>query len=371
MELRTETQNLLDMLSSNKKLLDKIVLDFLPRSAESTEIQLLYDMMRDYPSRGGKGLRGSLCLLWCEMFSGKKQNALVTASALELFQNWILIHDDIEDGSDLRRGLPALHKKHGIELSINAGDALHGKMWELLLTNKRAMGADLTLNILAEFTRMLNETTEGQQIELSWTCLNNWEISEKDYLVMVTKKAAWYTCITPCRLGVLLSSVGKDDEESLERTKTLERIVDFGTNLGIAFQIVDDVLNLTADEAKYGKEILGDLFEGKRTIMLIHLLDHLEKKRKTQVLEILSKQRSEKSADEIRWVFDLMIESGSIDYARGVASNHSRLAMESFDELTSEQSKIHPRIYRQTRSLLEYPELSRLLNRSPFWKTLR
>jgi geranylgeranyl diphosphate synthase type II len=251
--------------------------------------------------------------------------------------------------------LPALHKKHGIELSINAGDALHGKMWELLLANKRTIGAELTLDILNEFARMLNETTEGQQIELSWTYLNNWDISEKDYLLMVTKKSAWYTCITPCRLGVLLSLVDKVAEESLSaKTKTMERIVDFGTNLGIAFQIVDDVLNLTADEAKYGKEILGDLFEGKRTIMLIHLLDHLEKKRKTQVLEILSKQRSEKSADEIRWVFDLMIERGSIDYARGVASNHSRLAMELFDGLTSEQSKIHPRIYRQTRSLLEY-----------------
>jgi len=356
MELRTETQNLLDMLSSNKKQLDKIVLDFLPKSAESAEIQLLYDMMKDYPSRGGKGLRGSLCILWCELFSGKKQNALVSAAALELFQNWILIHDDIEDGSDLRRGLPALHKKHGVELSINAGDALHGKMWELLLTNKGIVGADLTLKILSEFTSMLNETTEGQQIELSWTYLNNWDISEKDYLVMVTKKAAWYTCITPCRLGVLLSSVDRNDEGRLptSTSKIMERIIDFGTNLGIAFQIVDDVLNLTADESKYGKEILGDLFEGKRTIMLIHLLDHLEKKRQAEVLEILSKQRSEKSADEIRRVFDLMKENGSIDYARGVASNHSRLAMESFDELTSEQSKMHPRISRNTRFLLEY-----------------
>jgi geranylgeranyl diphosphate synthase, type II len=356
MELRTETQNLLDMLSSNKKQLDKIILDFLPKTGESAEIQLLYDMMKDYPSRGGKGLRGSLCLLWCELFSGKKLNAMVTASALELFQNWILIHDDIEDGSDLRRGLPALHKKHGVELSINAGDALHGKMWELLLTNKSIVGEGLTLDILSEFTAMLNETTEGQQIELSWTYLNNWDISEKDYLVMVTKKAAWYTCITPCRLGVLLSSLDRDAKGSLpaRTSNIMERIVDFGTNLGIAFQIVDDVLNLTADESKYGKEILGDLFEGKRTIMLIHLLDYLDEKRKTNVLEILSKQRSEKSVDEIRQVFDLMKESGSIEYARRVASNHSRLAMESFDEITSEQSKKHPRIYKNTRSVLEY-----------------
>src|SRR5579864_903366 len=206
MELRTETQNLLDMLGSNKKLLDRIVLDFLPRSAESTEIQLLYDMMRDYPSRGGKGLRGSLCLLWCELFSGKKQNALVTASALELFQNWILIHDDIEDQSDLRRGQPSLHRKYGVELSINAGDALHGKMWELILSNENDLGAETTLSVCSEFTRMLNETTEGQQIELAWTRGNKWEINEDDYLLMVTKKSAWYTCISPSRLGVILAT---------------------------------------------------------------------------------------------------------------------------------------------------------------------
>src|SRR5271165_1213947 len=296
LEQRSETQTLLDMLSSNKKLLDKIVLDFLPKTSESVEIQLLYDMMRDYPSRGGKGLRGSLCLLWCDLFSGKRQNALVTASALELFQNWILIHDDIEDSSDLRRGLPALHKKYGVELAINAGDALHGKMWELLLSNKSVAGSDMGLSILAEFTRMLNETTEGQQIELSWTSTNNWNISEKDYLLMVTKKSAWYTCITPCRLGLLLSSIDKNDVHLLPKStlEMMERIVDFGTNLGIAFQIVDDVLNLTADEAKYGKEILGDLFEGKRTIMLLHLLNNANKKQQTRVVEILSKQRSEK-----------------------------------------------------------------------------
>lgn len=333
-------------------LFDRTTLNFLPKSSETNEIQLLYDMMRDYPSRGGKGLRGSLCLLWCELFSGKKSDALVTASALEIFQNWILIHDDIEDGSEIRRGLPALHKKYAVELAINAGDALHGKMWELLLTNRTLLGTEVTLDVLLEFARMLNETTEGQQLDLSWTLQNQWNIDESDYLLMVTKKAAWYTCITPCRLGLLISRSKSEREEDFPAV--MDMIVEFGTHLGIAFQIVDDVLNLTADESKYGKEILGDLYEGKRTIMLIHLLRSVETDQRNRIIELVSKPRWSKSAEEIKWIHGLMKSNGSIEYARELAAAHSSTAMKIFDEIAAKQSSVHPRVYSLTRNLLEY-----------------
>ncbi len=350
LELKTDTQDLLELLQANKKLIDQTILDFLPKSSEMGEIEILYDMMRDYPSRGGKGLRGSLCLLWCELFSGKKKNAAITASALELFQNWILIHDDIEDASEMRRGLPALHKKFGVELAINAGDALHGKMWELLLTNRNSLGSDTTLDILQEFTRMLNETTEGQQMELAWNSSNNWEIQESDYLLMVTKKAAWYTCISPCRLGLILSPTngGSDFPEKMDQ------IIEFGTNLGIAFQIIDDVLNLTADESKYGKEILGDLYEGKRTLILIHLLRNLESSQREKVVEALSKPRNIKNDQEMQWIFGLMKEKKAIDYARRVATEHSDVAMKIFEDISLEQSPRRPKEYEQTKYLLKY-----------------
>ncbi|MGI0079945.1 MAG: polyprenyl synthetase family protein, partial [Nitrososphaerales archaeon] len=316
LKLKIETDNLAHLLSGNKKELDRLVLDFLPRIHESPAISSLYEMMREYPRRGGKGVRGSMCLLWCELFGGRRKDALVTAAALELFQNWILIHDDIEDESDLRRGLPALHKKYGISLSINAGDALHGKMWELLVYNKHLLGAELSLKILSEFSTMLNETTEGQQMELSWTTHAKWDITEKDYLLMVTKKAAWYTCISPSRMGVTLASAawGQRDYENL-----LTRLIRLGTDLGIAFQIVDDVLNLTAEPKKYGKEILGDLFEGKRTLMLIHLLDHCSNLERSRVIAALSKPRQKKSRNEALKVFELMKRYSSIEYAKAAA----------------------------------------------------
>ncbi len=310
-------------------------------------------MMRDYPSRGGKGIRGSFCLLWCDLFGGNRGDALNTATALELFQNWILIHDDIEDESDLRRGQPALHKKYGTPLSINAGDALHGKMWELLTTNQSMIGSDLTLSILSEFCLMLNGTTEGQHMELSWTLGSKWDISESDYLLMVTKKAAWYTCISPSRMGVILSTA-ENKRNDLMEGGLLGRLVDVGTNLGIAFQIVDDILNLTASEEKYGKEILGDLFEGKRTLMLIHLLENCGESKRGKIISTLSKHREEKRTSEVQEIFKLMETTGSVEYGRTVAEKFHSKSITEFDAIAREYGFRNSATFGTTRLLMEY-----------------
>lgn len=348
------TSKLLEILHGNKKQIDHVILDYLPQLHESPEIMKLYEMMRDYPSRGGKGLRGSMCLMCCELFGGSRSDSMITASALELFQNWILIHDDIEDQSDLRRGSPSLHKKVGMELAINAGDALHGKMWELLLQNQRQLGSDLTLRILREFSMMLNYTTEGQQMELDWTTGNKWDMKEEDYLLMVTKKSAWYTCITPTRLGILLASKqnGKLDFEKSEAL--INHVIDYGTHLGISFQIIDDVLNLMGEESKYGKEILGDLFEGKRTLMLIHLLSQSDSNQRRRIVEALSQPREKKDPQEIRFVFERMLDSGSIDYAKQLAKRLSNEALSEFDEIVAKQGVNAGVSFQLTRSLVEY-----------------
>ena len=353
LEQQIGSAKLLELLSANKKELDSIALNFLPKTSQDKQISTLYDMMRDYPSRGGKGFRGSLCLLWCELWGGKRENALLTAAALELYQNWILIHDDIEDASDLRRGLPALHKKYGIPLSINAGDALHGKMWELLLSNQEKLGEEITLQILREFSTMLNETTEGQQMELSWNALQDWEISEPEYFLMVTKKSAWYTCISPARIGTILASASPI-QESHERTKILEQIVEMGTNMGIAFQIVDDVLNLTASQDKYGKEILGDILEGKRTLMLIHLLSSCEDFEGKKIASIMSKPRTEKDPSEVEEVFNLMKKTGSVQYASELAHRHAQRGLAIYESLCHSYGLESSKTFETTRLLLEY-----------------
>jgi geranylgeranyl diphosphate synthase, type II len=354
MTLKTDKLSIVDYLAANKKELDKIVLQYLPAKNVNQEISSLYEMMRDYPSRGGKGLRGSLCLLWTELFGGKREDALICAASLELFQNWILIHDDIEDSSDLRRGLPALHKKYGVELAINAGDALHGKMWSLLFQNEKQLGAHMSMRILSEFVMMIDETTEGQQMELYWTRNGRWEITEADYLLMVTKKAAWYTCITPSRLGTIIAESRKGKGSLSTDLPVLEKLVEFGTNLGISFQIIDDILNLTAEESKYGKEILGDILEGKRTLMLIHLLAVSSKSQREKITEIMSKPRNQKTREDAEFVFKLMKNSGSLDYARRLAKRFSEKALSQFEEILTSAGIHRSEKYKVVRSLLEY-----------------
>ena len=326
------TTDIQNILTQNKKLIDEMMLKLLPESHEIHEIDLLYKMMRDYPSRPSKGLRSSLCVLTCQTFSGNINDVLTTAAALELFQNWILIHDDIEDESELRRGKPVLQKTYGIPLSMNAGDALHGKMWNVLYKNREIIGDSMSLSVIQEFLQMISETTEGQHIELSYIQNRKWELNEDDYYTLCIKKTSWYTCITPHRLGLLLSR---------NRDITPLDFVNFGEKLGIAFQITDDLLNLSST-SKYGKESFGDIYEGKRTLMLIHLLNSASNTDRDQILNILNKDRT-KTTSDVSEVFSFMKKYNSIEYAQNKAKEFSQQALREFDnifdDLPSSESK--------------------------------
>ena len=324
------TNNTNDVLSEpeiqvNKKLIDDTIINFLPKTHSIQEIDLLYNMMRDYPLRPAKGIRSLICLFTCQAFGGQVNDALLTASSLELFQNWILIHDDIEDESEFRRGQPVLHRKHTIPLAINAGDSLHGRMWSLLQNNHSLLGADITLNIIDEFINMLNETTEGQHMELSWSNTNDWDISQDDYFIMCTKKTSWYTCITPFRLGNMIANKHTIDEN---------KFVEFGTNLGIAFQIRDDILNLTAD-GKYGKEYAGDLIEGKRTLILIHLLESCNNSDREFIESFFNNNREFREGN-YQQLLDLISKYKSLDYATNICNELSEKALTEFNNIFSD-----------------------------------
>ena len=295
----------------------------LPKMHEHPDIQAFYWILRDYPSRPSKGLRAALCLLTCEAFGGKKSSCLITASALEIFQSWVLIHDDIEDDSELRRGQPVLHKKFGIPLAINAGDALHVKMWEILLENRKTLGDAKTLKVLEEFCKMVNETTEGQHLELSWVDKKRWDLTAEDYFFMCGKKTSWYTAITPLRLGALVADV--NDQK-------LKQMIPLGYKLGLAFQLRDDVLNLLAEE-RYGKEVAGDIYESKRTLILIETLNRCSAEEREKAKEILNKPRNLKKVEEVEWILQLIKKTGSIEYANGVAEKLASEAINIFEEV--------------------------------------
>lgn len=284
--------------------------------------KLLYDMMRDYPKRSGKGLRPALITITTEAYGGKLGDAVLTATAMEMFQNWVLIHDDIEDASEERRGTPCLHLIHGTPLAINAGDALHIKMWRALAKNRKVLGAQRAFKVMEKMGEMLDRTVEGQTMELAWMEYNDWDVSEKDYYTMVYKKTAWYTIIGPMQFGAIIAGRG--------RAKVIH---DFGEALGKAFQLQDDILNLVADQGAYGKEIAGDIYEGKRTLIMIHLLKSCTKTERKKVLAIMNKPREKKTRKEVKWILSLMKKRGSIDYATKAAEKYARRAKRLFPKL--------------------------------------
>lgn len=291
---------------------------YLARDRERCEV---YRLAADYPQRGGRSLRASFCIAAARAFGASIEDAVRCAVSLELLHNAFLVHDDIEDESDERRGQPALHHLHGVASALNAGDALVVLGLRPLLENRGRLGARVSWHIMEETERMVRESVEGQAIELAWRRDNTIRLSESDYLRMTLKKTCWYTTIYPSRVGAL---IGTRDGAGLDR------FVRFGFFLGAAFQIQDDLLNLSGDHARYGKELEGDLREGKRTLMLIHLLERASASERERSALILGRERTRKSSDDIAWLKATMRRLRCAEYARTVAHALAGAALHEF-----------------------------------------
>ena len=282
----------------------------------------LYNLVADYPRRGGRMLRPTLCIATARAFGAEAAAAVRSAAALELLHNAFLVHDDVEDESDERRGRPTLNALHGIAIAVNVGDALTLLGLRALLDNRETLGPRLAFAVLEEAERMARESVEGQAIELGWRSDNALHISDDDYLVMVLKKTCWYTTIFPLRAGALIGGAHGVDPEQLLR---------FGFFLGAAFQIQDDLLNLAGDATSYGKEIGGDIWEGKRTLMLVHLLRSATASERERLSAFLAKSRRERASDDVSWVRQMMDDYGCLDHARRVAHGLAGAAQHEFE----------------------------------------
>jgi geranylgeranyl diphosphate synthase type II len=301
----------------------KITLDALqPLFCSKEPRRYLYDLLPDYPCRGGKGLRPALCIATCRAFGGSTYSALKSALALELLHNGFIIHDDVEDDSEFRRGLPTMHAREGSSLAINVGDAMIALSTTPMMQNLSILGPDLTLQVTAEIRHMLQTTVEGQAMELGWIRDNICDLKDEDYLRMTLKKTCWYTCIHPCRIGGLIGSGG---------SAGLDRFNRFGYFMGAAFQIQDDVLNLVGEQRKYGKEIGGDIWEGKRTLVLIHLLNRCSNAEKEKLHDFLATPRVSRTRKNVQWVSRLMAKYRSVEYARQSAQALAREALVEFE----------------------------------------
>jgi geranylgeranyl diphosphate synthase type II len=281
----------------------------------------LYDVAAVYPARRGKRYRPTLCLAACEAFGGTVEEALPAATAIELLHSAFLVHDDIADSSDLRRGDPTLHAEHGVPLALNAGDFLAITALQLVRESADSIGQRLAGCVLDEFLSMSRFTLEGQAIEAGWRRDIVVDLTTTDYLDLVLRKTCWYTVVHPLRVGLLIGSLGAADPA---------RVVDFGFHLGVVFQIRDDILNLCGDEAEVGKEILGDLLEGKRTLMLIHLLNSVGVDERADLIAFLRRDRTDRTIDEARHIKERMEHFGSFEVAESYAQLYLARANDTF-----------------------------------------
>jgi len=290
----------------------------------------LYDLMLDYPMRPAKALRPALCLATSLSLGGDLDAVLPSAAAFELFHNAFLVHDDIEDGSALRRHKPTLHSAHGVPIAINVGDGMLAVALEPLLDNVRVLGLGPALRIFRVFSRMARESVEGQMLELDWIRRRRWDVQDREYLRMVHKKTGWYSFIAPVQVGAMAAAADRATAGALGR---------FALALGIAFQIQDDLLSLEGAEGTIGKDALGDLWEGKYTLPLLHTLRSLSPVDRGEALDILARPRpgechdgqpaAVKDAAAIHRLYDFVTgrRRTSLIYAREIAERFARRSL--------------------------------------------
>lgn len=287
---------------------------YIPRGTHPDMNRYLYDPLLSYSANGGKRHRPLISFAACIAVGGDVQRALSAAAAIEHFHTAALIHDDIADEAELRRGEPCLHLTEGLGLAINMGDLA------LSLVNGTVVNDDLLddvtkVRVVTELTDMTRRTIEGQALDIGWARDGRYDITPEDYLVMATHKTAHYSGAVPLAVGAIVGGGSEDEIEALRS---------YGLDTGLAFQIQDDLLNLIGAEESTKKDFRNDITEGKRTLVVVHALQHSSER--DRLIEILSSK--EKGPDVLAEAVRIMEDAGSIDYARSYAERLTATAKE-------------------------------------------
>lgn len=252
----------------------------------------LYEPISYILSLGGKRLRPALCLAATDLFGGEVKQALKAALAIEIFHNFSLVHDDIMDAAPLRRGMATVHKKWDENIAILSGDAMLVKAYQYVAE----VSPEILPSVLELFSQTAIEVCEGQQYDLNFETLE--DVNEDDYLKMIKLKTS---VLLGCalKLGALIANASQKDAQA---------IYDFGLNIGIAFQIQDDILDAFGESDKFGKLSGGDILNDKKTILMIYAQSH-----SNEIQKWFGK--NEDAEAKIEAVKELFVACGAKSYA--------------------------------------------------------
>lgn len=281
----------------------------------------LYAPLAHFTAGGGKRVRPVLALLGAEAVGGRADQALSCGVAIELFQSAALIHDDIADASELRRGEPCLYRTEGLGLAINAGDLALTRVFEIVLADG-SLPAERRLRVLEELVRMERHTLEGQALDLGWARDGRWDVTSDDYLYMIDGKTAWYTVASPLYAGALAAGAEPD---------AVRGLIEVGLPAGLAFQLQDDLLNLVGDADAQGKDFRSDITEGKRTLAVVWALEHLGGAERSELVELLESGTADTS--RLARAVELIELGGGIDKCRELAAEKTAEAQKRAREL--------------------------------------
>ena len=282
---------------------------YIPHGDHPDMDRYLYGPLMKYSKNGGKRHRPLIALAGCLVVGGDMNKAISSAAAIEHFHTAALIHDDIADEAELRRGEPCLHLSEGLGLALNMGD-LGLSLVNGTVINDPALDDAVKVRVVTELIEMTRRTIEGQAMDIGWARDARYDITPEDYLIMATNKTAHYSGAVPLAIGAI---VGGGTEAQIEGLRN------FGLDTGLAFQIQDDLLNLIGEEESTKKDFRSDITEGKRTLIVVHALHHGTEQQRARLVEILSNK--EKNPDVLAEAVEIMQETGSIEYARNYAQN--------------------------------------------------
>ncbi len=290
----------------------------------------------DLLDRGGKRWRPALGMLVYEALGGRAEDIVQLLTIPELIHNGTLIVDDVEDGSEVRRGKPCIHRIYGEDVAINAGNTLYYLPVAAVLSKIRIPEAVQTA-LLKIYVEEMLRLSLGQALDIAWHRGIGRDVNESQYLLMCDLKTGSLARLS-VRIACLMAGVDSAIEEKFSR---------FASSIAVAFQIQDDLLNLIGDESLYGKEIGGDLREGKRTLMVIHALRTLPREKSEKLRRVLGLKTADRAT--IDEAIELIKSSGAIEYSKSIAR---RLVEDGWNAIEPELRPSHAK--ELLRSLAEY-----------------
>lgn len=291
--------DVMEILKAYAEEIDVVIDDSLSK----LEPESLYESSEYLIKAGGKNFRPALTLLSCQAVGGKPEKALKAAAAIELTHTFSLIHDDIMDNDDTRRGKPAVHKVWGEPLAILAGDSLFAKSFELLSQSAEDnIAYERVVDALQVLTNSCINICEGQALDMVFE--DTFNVTKDEYMNMIYKKTGDLITASTT-IGAIMGGASSNEIQAL-RT--------YGKQIGLAFQIQDDYIDLTGDES-IGKPVGSDLVEGKKTLMVVYALEKANKEDHDRLVELL--EANDESI--IPEAMEILEKYGAINYARSKA----------------------------------------------------